>query len=97
MKVNEEMEATLAKDGFVTVVVAAALLAGTRPRSIYRWVESGDVKPRRVGGRLFVLRADVERMLGLAVKASKVDGGDHIRCWHNMCTNGVCDRCGAVP
>lgn len=68
MKVNEDMEATLEKDGFLTVARAAALLTGLRPRTVYRWADRGEIKRRWVGGRLFVCRADVERLLGLGAK-----------------------------
>lgn len=68
MKANDDMADALERDGYLTVARAAALLAGLRPRTVYRWVDRGEIRRRRVGGRLFVHRADVERMLGLGAK-----------------------------
>jgi hypothetical protein len=65
MQPNKELQQTLAADGYITVAKAAEILHGVRPASIYDWVKAKDVAHRRVGRRLFVLEADVRRMLGL--------------------------------
>jgi excisionase family DNA binding protein len=65
MKSNETLERTLAGEGWLTVAAATELLAGLRRRTLYAWVKAGQVASRRVGRRLFVWRADVQRALGL--------------------------------
>jgi hypothetical protein len=71
MQPNKELQRTLAKDGYITVSKAAALLPGVRPASVYDWVKAKDVAHRRVGGRLFVLEVDARRMLGLDANPAK--------------------------
>lgn len=47
----------------LTVPEAAALL-GVHPQTAYVWARRGDLPVLRLGGRLLVKKAELERMLG---------------------------------
>ena len=63
----QKLQITLTSDDILSIPQAAQFL-GVHFTTIYRWIKRGEVRPFRIGGQVFLERADVE-----ALKAQRVN------------------------
>lgn len=63
MPLNGELEDRMARDGLITIREAAEIL-GRDVRTVARWAKNGTLAAHRVVGRVYVLRVEVEELLG---------------------------------
>lgn len=56
------MNTKVERDDTVVTVAQAAQNLGCSKMTIYRWADSGNIGSRIIGGKLFILKDEVERL-----------------------------------